>query len=244
MDGAGDGDHAEVSIRPRRFGRGRHLVVYGSQASFWFQSAPGVSAGGDGDRLTPRGNNECFNPPPAFRPGETLAIYACDYRVLEFQSAPGVSAGGDRIQTDCAQGRLVFQSAPGVSAGGDPLPLTLPGIPWQFQSAPGVSAGGDANAENKTAIEIVSIRPRRFGRGRRRGSAAKGSARGVSIRPRRFGRGRPCSSPVMHRSTRVSIRPRRFGRGRRSGRSGPTGQGGFNPPPAFRPGETSQSRSR
>ena len=134
----------------------------------------------------------CFNPPPAFRPGETRRRREVRPGHGLFQSAPGVSAGGDGPR------------GPGRSSAG------------RFNPPPAFRPGETRSTSDRGPPLRVSIRPRRFGRGRRAVSAGRRAGRYVSIRPRRFGRGRRswgCDS--ISGSRYVSIRPRRFGRGRR-----------------------------
>ena len=140
-------------------------------------------------------SSACFNPLPAFRPGETADIKRSASDV-KFQSAPGFSAG--RNETEQAK----------VPSG------------WRFQSAPGFSAG-------RNEIE-----------------ARGGTRYNVSIRSRLFGREKPKPLPSFGVEGGVSIRSRLFGREKRSGSgvSSPRPPG-FNPLPAFRPGETLTRRS-
>ena len=60
-----------VSIRPPPFGRGKRFSAYLKTVPFEFQSAPRLSEGGNLFCSHFTGVFRCFNPPPAFRKGET-----------------------------------------------------------------------------------------------------------------------------------------------------------------------------
>ena len=114
----------------------------------------------------------------------------------------------------------MFQSAPGFGAGGNRRRLSLHRGRYPFQSAPGFGAGGNVSLQSPKPQYAVSIRPRLWGRGKRR--------------TRRTRRASSCFNPPpalgpgetwMVRS--MVFQPRRF-----------------NPPPALGPGETEWDRSR
>ena len=108
-----------------------------------------------------------------------------------------------------------------------------------FQSAPGGGAGGNQVGADLESGEVVSIRPRRWGRGKRLPVRCSSRSGTVSIRPRRWGRGKrrraTAPRPVQWFQSapgggaggnvaidvfeapflNVSIRPRRWGRGKR-----------------------------
>jgi hypothetical protein len=179
------------------FSAGRNAVQRrsGDTPSPKFQSAPGFSAGRNGPpmfeiafsvprhwvsirsrlfgREKPADANDaerravCFNPLPAFRPGETSTTLAEVMPPAQFQSAPGFSAGRNVCRRGGFSAADRFQSAPGFSAGRNrhhqmphshrpcfnPLPAFRPGETETpsgggccgnsalFQSAPGFSAG-------------------------------------------------------------------------------------------------------
>ena len=213
----------DVSIRSRLFGRekpapGQALLRHLDS----FQSAPGFSAGRNSRGLGPRilvevvsirsrlfgrekqggddlgqlvlavsirsrlfgreklgrpahllGENTCFNPLPAFRPGETAVDVVVALVALQFQSAPGFSAG-----RNCAS----------------------ESVTW--------------------------------------------SGRRVSIRSRLFGREKLGDLGIQQHANAVSIRSRLFGREKPGTREQFPTSAGFNPLPAFRPGETRESSAR
>ncbi len=105
---------------------------------------------------------------------------------------------------------------------------------------------GDARRRKIVSLrkQIVSIRTRPFGRvmlsARGRHCAA---AHAVSIRTRPFGRVMQLQKPGGQRRTPVSIRTRPFGRVMLSQHLRLTASiWGFNPHPAFRPGDASRAR--
>ena len=86
--------------------------------------------------------------------------------------------------------KAMFQSAPGGGAGGNGPRLIALAETGSFNPPPAVGPG-------ETSVEIgyphhlsVSIRPRRWGRGKLGGSRNNRRLMPVSIRPRRWGRGK------------------------------------------------------
>ena len=82
-----------------------------------FQSAPGFSAGRNPSSGFCSAAPPCFNPLPAFRPGETTPTYVAgtDYELVSIRSR---LFGREKLQAWCpATRQRLFQSAPGFSAG-------------------------------------------------------------------------------------------------------------------------------
>ena len=131
-----------VSIRSRLFGREKpRQPMWQAPIMSWFQSAPGFSAGRNSKHGAQQHASACFNPLPAFRPGETLPLPALMLQCRPFQSAPGFSAGRNRWFHNCfCCGALCF----------NPLPAFRPGETRIEADVSGFSP--------------VSIRSRLFGR--------------------------------------------------------------------------------
>ena len=118
------------------------MLDAGDRTARLFQSAPGHEARGNATRRAAFGRRCSFNPPPAMRPGETLAVEATSI-ARTFQSAPGHEARGNA----CAARRLrldQFQSAPGHEARGNSGTTAGDAGCIMFQSAPGHEARGNA----------------------------------------------------------------------------------------------------
>ena len=83
-----------------------------------------------------------------------------------------------------------FQSAPGGGAGGNSPPESRPPGRPRFNPPPAVGPGETLARLALPELELVSIRPRRWGRGKPRHQRDLIPAVRVSIRPRRWGRGK------------------------------------------------------
>ena len=185
-------DFGCVSIRPRRWGRGKPAGGARCAVTSKFQSAPGGGAGGNPMRCRPNSRlAEGFNPPPAVGPGETSQTRPRPPLVSSFQSAPGGGAGGNPRCTIFPVTTNEFQSAPGGGAGGNEGAEAAVEAEGEFQSAPGGGAGGNDVPPVSLIGLVVSIRPRRWGRGKPFVFASHHECPHVSIRPRRWGRGKP-----------------------------------------------------
>ena len=132
----------------------------------------------------------------------------------QFQSAPGFLAGRNPCVSDFPKEHDVFQSAPGFLAGRNPGRSFAAPVPGWFQSAPGFLAGRNATACSSSTLGEVSIRSRLFGREKQIWLSSTPPA-------------------PMFQSAPGFLAGRN---GWRQGRNSSTG--GFNPLPAFWPGET------
>ena len=188
-----------------------------------FQSAPGGEAGGNAGAGRRPSARQCFNPPPAVRPGETERSSSRRRDPSTFQSAPGGEAGGNAAAVGPSTPTAMFQSAPGGEAGGKPRRIDRecgPRLIGTFQSAPGGEAGGNAVSSARWPTMPGPFQ-----------SAPGGEAGGNP----------PTASPAapMHGfNPPPAVRPGET-------RYEPldcTAVRGFNPPPAVRPGETRERR--
>ncbi len=155
-----------------------------------------------------------FNPRPAFRPGDAVI-----HPLPKKQALVSIRAR--------PFGRAM-QDGPWTTAGIFP-----------FQSAPGLSAGR-CRADFRSVREwfVVSIRARPFGRAMLEKPENIPAALDVSIRARPFGRAMHGAAGGFLRRKSVSIRARPFGRAmRRACGFRCRRRTGFNPRPAFRPGD-------
>ena len=156
-----------VSIRPPPFGRGKLATVERPVTRLVFQSAPRLSEGGnDQDTVPPRGptgfqsaprlseggNHRwsswwkitvCFNPPPAFRKGETTGL-TCNVHPVNVSIRPPPFGRGKPLIGEAAVPDVQFQSAPRLSEGGNAEPVAMAVHQVEFQSAPRLSEGGNA----------------------------------------------------------------------------------------------------
>mgnify|MGYP001426054221 FL=1 len=220
----------QVSIRSRLFGREKRHNAACSSCGGMFQSAPGFSAGrnrrsrGAGkphchvsirSRLFGREKpsraasvsscSSCFNPLPAFRPGETPIRFGLGLFLASFQSAPGFSAGRNVNTRIAPSAMLSFQSAPGFSAGRNEIQRVAQFGAQMFQSAPGFSAGRNGLHSSlgqplRGFNPLPAFRPGETVDLRRSGDRER-----VSIRSRLFGRekrlsGRESSSRYQFQS--------------------------------------------
>ena len=112
-----------------------------------------------------------------------------------------------------------FQSAPGGGAGGNLFFVGHQHRFGEFQSAPGGGAGGNGLACNK-----------------------KFTTKEVSIRPRRWGRGKLKPVPFVFGRVLFQSAPGGGAGGNEGPSTGPVAWFSFNPPPAVGPGETQADR--
>ena len=180
-----------------------------------------------------------------------------------FQSAPGFGAGGNRKLIRCRNLITRFQSAPGFGAGGNSIDHGQWSDHVRFNPPPALGPGETRAMFDKPRGSRVSIRPRLWGRGKRRrdqhrehvpngfnpppalGPGETGSNLSVSLRGRCFnpppalGPGETLQRLDAGETEYVSIRPRLWGRGKREAAVGSDeATPSFNPPPALGPGET------
>ena len=129
-----------VSIRSRHRCREKHVGESHTGRLAEFQSAPGIDAGRNPSRRSPRTPTTRFNPLPALMPGETRAADAGDRLARRFQSAPGIDAGRNRLVHARSAGQWGFNPLPASMPGETVRSATMTG--WcGFQSAPGIDAG-------------------------------------------------------------------------------------------------------
>ncbi len=227
-----------VSIRPPPFGRGKRILNNRGASIISFQSAPRLSEGGNSIRTSLSPTDQSFNPPPAFRKGETLCVLGRVFGNVLFQSAPRLSEGGNVALLVVCRCLPSFNPPPAFRKGEtrksrsivarltcfNPPPAFRKGeTSWVasgcgrsgFQSAPRLSEGGnDFRSVESINLTEVSIRPPPFGRGKRAGWNVGDSASRVSIRPPPFGRGKRHHNHWRGTLRNVSIRPPPFGRGK------------------------------
>ena len=186
-----------------------------------FQSAPGFLAGRNFNRGTIGTYPPCFNPLPAFWPGETCRPPPAPAAPRCFNPLPAFWPGETAAARPCMVAKPMFQSAPGFLAG---------------RNRP---HGG-----HLTLQAGVSIRSRLFGREKQPQLCGDDQPNPVSIRSRLFGREKlPVFRDLPNRAI-VSIRSRLFGREKRPLASlGAFSSPSFNPLPAFWPGETASSNA-
>ena len=106
-----------------------------------FQSAPANKGGRNIFRTRIAGLNECFNPPPPIKAGETSLKPPPVPVDSTFQSAPANKGGRNPVEAVEATATTAFQSAP-ANKGGRNVSLnrtTTPG--GMFQSAPANKGG-------------------------------------------------------------------------------------------------------
>ena len=213
---------AGVSIHSRLFGREKPSNSTTMDSSLAFQSTPGFSAGRNRSSFRRRQGLPCFNPLPAFRPGETHDRRADPagrdvsiHSRLFGREKQGIAVAARQALQVSIHSRLFGREKPaerGPSSIADAV----------FQSTPGFSAGRNARRRNHAGGPAeVSIHSRLFGREKRRRRRRRRCAHRVSIHSRLFGR---------EKRSRPDWRWRR--------------RGCFNPLPAFRPGETCAPRAK
>ena len=210
----GDINHVCVSIRPPPFGRGKPTTVSDAVNADWFQSAPRLSEGGNVGRLGLLPATPSFNPPPAFRKGET------NYR-RHVIASDSVSIRPPPF----GRGK----------PGGDPRPAAVVLVSIR----PPPFGRGKLRMFGEEIIDrVVSIRPPPFGRGKRVRAAGPAACQDVSIRPPPFGRGKRLRFVVEVPATVFQSAPRLSEGGNDFILIGTGKHDRFNPPPAFRKGET------
>ena len=181
-----------------------------------------------------------FNPPPAFRKGETAAGLRTEPHAC-VSIRPPPFGRGKPIHPVSHHGSRNVSIRPPPFGRGKPVPfLTFTTRPGEFQSAPRLSEGGNAALIRlQTSMQSFNPPPA-FRKGETPQAGGNARQDWVSIRPPPFGRGKlPQVELVRVGDAAVSIRPPPFGRGKPQllwdTEYGPAG---FNPPPAFRKGET------
>ena len=103
---------------------------------------------------------------------------------------------GKRVGGAAAGSASLFQSAPGGGAGGNVVPVRPPRLARRFQSAPGGGAGGNQRFSSCSALSTISFNPPpAVGPGETLQHGRREQDAGVSIRPRRWGRGKPARTP-------------------------------------------------
>ena len=107
-----------VSIRPPPFGRGKRFDSILPRPPVLFQSAPRLSEGGNGKFRVRVSLAACFNPPPAFRKGETRQVVRKLLR-LDVSIRPPPFGRGKRVGFQIENVVDRFQSAPRLSEGGN-----------------------------------------------------------------------------------------------------------------------------
>ena len=108
-----------VSIRSPHRSKGRRFAKWMSGKFTEFQSAPLTEARGDGIEPTTNSLQNCFNPLPSPKQGETFVPRCSTTRGSGFQSAPLTEARGDRTMMEWLSAEWLFQSAPLTEARGD-----------------------------------------------------------------------------------------------------------------------------
>ena len=188
-----------VSIRPRRWGRGKRCLGSALPSRLPFQSAPGGGAGGNAPLRSPRQATDRFNPPPAVGPGETGFDAIIMGREFRFNPPPAVGPGETKpVKHPSGSGEVSIR--PRRWGRGKPGCLR-PRRPSRrgFQSAPGGGAGGNDDRRDAGGVAgEVSIRPRRWGRGKLTDLIQHLRPVDVSIRPRRWGRGKPARQKAVN----------------------------------------------
>ncbi len=148
-----------VSIHSRHFCR--EILVRMGESGFHdgFQSTPGISAGRYTRRRRCRLPHCCFNPLPAFLPGDTVPASVRISIEPMFQSTPGISAG--RYATTGGQFTIanMFQSTPGISAGRYIMARISQIELARFQSTPGISAGRYIESSSNESEFIAGFNP-------------------------------------------------------------------------------------
>ena len=158
-----------------------------------------------------------FNPRPAFLPGDTSPLQEQGFSQIQFQSTPGISAGRYRSRRPTVHSILCF----------NPRPAFLPGDTrhaqarleghGSFNPRPAFLPGDTPSRRSLSATRVVSIHARHFCR---------------AIQPRPLD---PVGDWVFQSTPgisagRYSLSPRK-----------PEPSNGFNPRPAFLPGDTRRS---
>ena len=159
-------------------------------------------------------------------------------RSVRFQSAPGGGAGGNYNFADCPALTNCFNPPPAVGPG--ETRLLIVGV-RALEVSIRPRRWGRGKRQPKTTCdlyELVSIRPRRWGRGKRLVRARRGRIQDVSIRPRRWGRGKQPDHQMVNRSFVFQSAPGGGAGGNLGTRWATSGRPRFNPPPAVGPGET------
>ncbi len=179
-----------------------------------------------------------------------------------FQSAPGFSAGRNAQQPAKGCGMNRFQSAPGFSAGRNGRPAACPRVVCRFNPLPAFRPGETLTGHRRTNTAagfnpLPAFRPGETGSspsfevstccfnplpafrpGETSRTVVLRSASAVSIRSRLFGREKPALDDRILAALEFQSAPGfSAGRNRRAD-SRNRRKAGFNPLPAFRPGET------
>jgi len=163
------GEAAVVSIRSRLFGREKPHQCSRAAPRHWVSIRSRLFG-----REKPADANDaerravCFNPLPAFRPGETSTTLAEVMPPAQFQSAPGFSAGRNFFSVIGIPPHRSFNPLPAFRPGETVHDEIAFSVHDMFQSAPGFSAGRNGLRGPLLFIRNgVSIRSRLFGREKR-----------------------------------------------------------------------------
>ena len=213
--GMGQGARHDVSIRPRREGRGEPGDTFA--ADFFSNVSIRPRREGRGEPLAPLRSSDpslSFNPPPARRPGGTSRAGELVGHV-RVSIRPRREGRGERRATPCnalpqevsirprREGRgertyLLSNTANGAvsirprrEGRGEQNPVPAVTEIMLFQSAPGAKAGGNALSINWRLIDFCLNPPPARRPGGTLGAFNSGAQYKVSIRPRREGRGEP-----------------------------------------------------
>ena len=106
-----------VSIRPPPFGRGKRECLGRKSSLSWFQSAPRLSEGGNVIPLIESSHHDSFNPPPAFRKGETTEIGFSQIVRLCFNPPPAFRKGETIVRKEAIVDFHSFNPPPAFRKG-------------------------------------------------------------------------------------------------------------------------------
>jgi len=242
LDSLGQFPLEEVSIRSRLLGREKHTPTMLISTGTTFQSAPGFWAGRNTLQKWPPRRIICFNPLPAFGPGETRRTAGSAAPARCFNPLPAFGPGETPTGLTVNAALYKFQSAPGFWAGRNPGRTARISPISRFNPLPAFGPGETFLDRGGDTLERVSIRSRLLGReklqealrdlDRLEFQSAPGfwAGRNWPWRWRRGRRSKFQSAPGFWAGRNPAARW--------SGSRAPS----FNPLPAFGPGETGADR--
>ena len=132
----------------------------------------------------------CFNPPPALGPGETLWLLAV-VNEITVSIRPRLWGRGKRPAITGTTSTTEFQSAPGFGAGGNWCIPDSRRRCRRFNPPPALGPGETHRRILASWPDKCFNPPPALGPGETGIKSKRGTARTVSIRPRLWGRGKP-----------------------------------------------------
>ena len=130
-----------VSIRPPPFGRGKRGGGSNTGGTGGFQSAPRLSEGGNSRPEERRSLRPSFNPPPAFRKGETLDLISLPSGSLVSIRPPPFGRGKRGRAVGCDRGLAVSIRPPPFGRGKLAGKVNINQTPFGFNPPPAFRKG-------------------------------------------------------------------------------------------------------